>query len=1315
MSEYEDVTDARLNTVPVFKGEKLLYPDWKRTFESVAEYRGCAEALLATHEASMPETFETVLEDDAAGKLLKAAVNKNKMAMAMLNIGLKGKAMGLLVTGSYTPAWPRGRAWVVMAALERRFNPKGLSKTVNYTNEVAAVTMKAKENPSNLIDTLQDIKVRYTQLGCTVQEENLVAQALLVAPDSYASALLNLQREKANAKEDVKLEDVREVMEMLYDLTLGEAAKKASANSEAEEKKEVSLSQYDKKKGKGSGDGSGNEKFKGRCFNCGKIGHRKAECTAPKRKGSADPPNNPPKAESGNNCTLCGVKGHTENKCWMKEGNTVPASAIKVLQRKIKDLSAAAINVDREEKDMLCQHIDGKKVSFPKTMGLLNDPTIWIADSACTAHSTCHKNGMIELSKPNDGAVFIQPNGSELKHEATGKIPVTACDQYGETLQNFTLTNVKYVKEQKFNLFSTSRIVMDGWKPSGGKDALIFEKGEHKLIFDIKIPTASSCLFAICLKRRLIDDAAMAEVTKMTVMQAHQKLGHINEDMTRKVAKSLGWELTKGSLGVCEACSVGKAKQKNVPKESEHKTVATRPNQRIFLDLASVRAMEGMPKPTKPQWRITVDEYTGYKTSGFYVTKDAMVAPMCAYMNEQKLKERPIDIIRCDNAGENNLLQKTAKGPNWKLKVDFEYTARDTPQQNHLAELGFATLASKGRAMMYAANLPLEIRFRLYREAFQTATLLDGLQPVEINGVTKSRYNHWSNGSEPKWAKYLRTWGEAGTVKLTSLATGKLEDRGVPCIFVGYATDHDGDVYRMWDPRTGRVHETRDIIWLRRMFYTKKEGATNADFDIVVPTPVYTDGPAVPNLGAGEGGNMDITNAPTAEAAEEAPTAEAAEEAPAAEVTEEATAHVTVTQEAKGVTTTRSGRNVRVPARFREDDVAALNEDGGIELLPSEVRYIEAMREIHDLSLQNIEVSEIYPADTSFVGMGIGGGFDNTAELHVLKYNEAMNSDDCLEVGPEKELITSKLEFMMVFNCDDQGVMQEYIGCKVERQSGSIKIMQPVLLQSFKDEFGAEASDKVGTPAIPGKVLTQGDPDLTTYQQFTYRSGTGKLIHLSKWSRPDILNAVRELARYMSTPTTKHVDAMMRCMSYVLNTPKRGLVLKPNVDWGGRYHVFVITGRSDSNFAACPDTRRSVIGYTVFVHMAPTENKSNMLNWVVLSVTEAELAAATSCAQSMLFHYRILISMGFKVQLPMILEVDNKGAKDVSNNWSVGGRLRHIDVRQFFLRDLKEDGMIVLKWISTDNNSTDMFTKNLHGPAFEKDATVLVGKDEYMQ
>jgi hypothetical protein len=307
---------------------------------------------------------------------------------------------------------------------------------------------------------------------------------------------------------------------------------------------------------------------------------------------------------------------------------------------------------------------------------------------------------------------------------------------------------------------------------------------------------------------------------------------------------------------------------------------------------------------------------------------------------------------------------------------------------------------------------------------------------------------------------------------------------------------------------------------------------------------------------------------------------------------------------------------------------------------------------------------------------------------------------------------------MKVFDCDDQGPMKEYIGCKIEynKVEGYMKILQPVLIQSFKDEFDIDLSEPVATPAVPGQVLRKGELDTTPQQQFKYRSGVGKLIHSVKWSRVECLNAVRELARHMGTGNSEHIKAMKRCMSYMLQTPERGLVLKPGVKWDGdREREFVITGRSDANYASCPDTRRSVSGYSVFLFDAPTENKCNMQNWVVLSVTEAELVSATSCAQSMLFHYRLLRSLGMKVKLPMVLEVDNKGAKDLTNNWSAGGRMRHVDVRQFFLRDLKEDGLVVVKWISTDDNSSDLFTKNLYGPAFEKHAATFVGVDQYMQ
>jgi hypothetical protein len=53
---------------------------------------------------------------------------------------------------------------------------------------------------------------------------------------------------------------------------------------------------------------------------------------------------------------------------------------------------------------------------------------------------------------------------------------------------------------------------------------------------------------------------------------------------------------------------------------------------------------------------------------------------------------------------------------------------------------------------------------------------------------------------------------------------------------------------------------------------------------------------------------------------------------------------------------------------------------------------------------------------------------------------------------------------------------------------------------------------------------------------------------------------------------------------------------------------------------------------------------------VTLSVTEAELVAATHCYQEMLYVKTVLESIKISVKLPMVLQMDNKGAKDLINN-----------------------------------------------------------------
>ena len=81
----------------------------------------------------------------------------------------------------------------------------------------------------------------------------------------------------------------------------------------------------------------------------------------------------------------------------------------------------------------------------------------------------------------------------------------------------------------------------------------------------------------------------------------------------------------------------------------------------------------------------------------------------------------------------------------------------------------------------------------------------------------------------------------------------------------------------------------------------------------------------------------------------------------------------------------------------------------------------------------------------------------------------------------------------------------------------------------------------------------------------------------------------------------------------------------------------------------------------------------------------------------------------------MVLEIDNKGAVNISHNWSVSGRSRHDSARQSFLQELNEENVINVKWIPTDENSSDLFTNNLNGPKFEKRTAIYCGVDEYMK
>jgi len=137
-------------------------------------------------------------------------------------------------------------------------------------------------------------------------------------------------------------------------------------------------------------------------------------------------------------------------------------------------------------------------------------------------------------------------------------------------------------------------------------------------------------------------------------------------------------------------------------------------------------------------------------------------------------------------------------------------------------------------------------------------------------------------------------------------------------------------------------------------------------------------------------------------------------------------------------------------------------------------------------------------------------------------------------VGQENDVMELKKALMNQFKYKDCIPMNEHVGCTIEKlDTGGIKFQQKLLLQSYRDEFDILKLKKFNTPAAPGTVLRKPDKGkeiLTTAKQMQHRSGGGKGMHMIQYSRPDTYNAVRNLARHMTSATQVHYDTMLRMM-----------------------------------------------------------------------------------------------------------------------------------------------------------------------------------------
>ena len=187
--------------------------------------------------------------------------------------------------------------------------------------------------------------------------------------------------------------------------------------------------------------------------------------------------------------------------------------------------------------------------------------------------------------------------------------------------------------------------------------------------------------------------------------------------------------------------------------------------------------------------------------------------------------------------------------------------------------------------------------------------------------------------------------------------------------------------------------------------------------------------------------------------------------------------------------------------------------------------------------------------------MGFQGGIIDPC-LYVRRSDKGivllgMHVNDCLCAGQTEALKETNNSIKQHFGITIED-LNDYLSCDVKfnKNRTTAWIGEPHLVTKLKKTFHNRIKNlqKYKTAGTPGKGIirpSKEDRLLTKEEQTLYRSGVGMLLFLIKYSRPDLSNVTRELAKCMDGATDAAMKEVCRAIKFVIDTEDYGLKIKP--------------------------------------------------------------------------------------------------------------------------------------------------------------------------
>ena len=290
--------------------------------------------------------------------------------------------------------------------------------------------------------------------------------------------------------------------------------------------------------------------------------------------------------------------------------------------------------------------------------------------------------------------------------------------------------------------------------------------------------------------------------------------------------------------------------------------------------------------------------------------------------------------------------------------------------------------------------------------------------------------------------------------------------------------------------------------------------------------------------------------------------------------------------------------------------------------------------------------------------------------------------DDIILTGTDSEEIVSLKNFLHdQFKIKDLGRLHYFLGLEILYKDDGVVISQRKFVHDLLKEFHCDNLTSMTSSLYPNAKLKAHEGKLLS-DPTLYRKLVGKLNFLTH-TRLDIAYGVQHLSQYMQDPREPHLQAAFHMLRYLKDDPTLGIFMSSSI-------YFEVQAFCDSDWASCPDSRKSVSGYIVLLGNSPISWKSKKQETISLSSAEAEYRSLRKVVGELVWLHRLFTELTVPPTGPFPIYCDSQAALYIAKNPVFHERTKHIEVDCHFVRSKLHEGLISLHHIGTVDQLADI-------------------------